>query len=97
VSSRRDFFRERFSIGELRELLSAARVDPKDVLSKRSKAYRERQECIDGLSGDELIQAMVEEPTLLRRPLVVAGGTLVAGFDRSALESLVGRVEPESE
>jgi arsenate reductase-like glutaredoxin family protein len=31
---------------------------------------------------------MVEEPTLIRRPLVVSGETIVVGFDRDALESI---------
>lgn len=71
-------------------MLTAAGVGPSDVLSKRSKAYKARADEIESMTDDELLAAMVEEPTLIRRPLVVADGRLVIGFDRSGLESLVG-------
>lgn len=63
-------------------------VGPAEIVSKRSKVYRARQAEIDAMDDEELLAAMVEEPTLVRRPLVVADGKLVTGFDRSALESL---------
>lgn len=43
------------------------------------------------MTDDELLAAMVAEPTLLRRPLVIAGGQLVVGFDRAGLKALTGR------
>ncbi len=43
------------------------------------------------MDDDELLAAMVEEPTLIRRPLVIADGTLVTGFDRQGLQALVER------
>jgi arsenate reductase-like glutaredoxin family protein len=55
------------------------------VLSKRSKAYRERSAEIDAMSDDEVLDAMVAEPTLLRRPLIQDGGQLVVGFDRKRM------------
>jgi arsenate reductase-like glutaredoxin family protein len=42
---------------------------------------------IDAMSDDELISAMINEPTLLRRPLIVDGDRLIVGFDRNALQS----------
>lgn len=86
---RRDFFRERFTPDELRQLLKRGSVNPKDVLSTRSKAYRSRADEIDALSDDDLIVAMIEEPTLLRRPLTVIHGTLIVGASRQALERVV--------
>ena len=60
------------------------------MLSKRSKRYRERPDDIDGMADDALLAAMVDEPTLLRRPLVIAGDKLVVGFDRTGLQALAG-------
>src|SRR5688500_7317434 len=65
----RDYFRNRFSRDELKEILDNAGLDVSDVLSKRSKVYKARGAEIDALSADELLALMVEEPTLLRRPL----------------------------
>lgn len=88
---RRDFFRERFSVDELRQVLNSAGVAPTDVLSKRSKAYRERSAEMDAMTNEQLLAAMVDEPTLIRRPLVIAEGELVTGFDRKGLQALAGK------
>jgi arsenate reductase-like glutaredoxin family protein len=34
------------------------------------------------LTASEAFKLMAEEPNLIKRPLVIAGGTTVAGFDR---------------
>jgi len=46
------------------------------------------------MPDDELIRLMVEEPNLIRRPLMVLGGQVVVGFDKLAkarLGELLGR------
>ena len=48
--------------------------------------YQARRDEIDALDDEALLAAMVEEPTLLRRPLIVAGDTTITGFDRKRLE-----------
>jgi arsenate reductase-like glutaredoxin family protein len=59
------------------------------VLSKRSKVYRERQAEIDTMDDDGLIAAMVAEPTLLRRPLIVCDAGHAIGFDAAALRTII--------
>jgi arsenate reductase (glutaredoxin) len=97
VIHRRDFFRDRFSPDELRQLLHGASVSPRDVLSTRSKAYRARAEAIDSLTDEALIEAMVDEPTLLRRPLVLRGGELIIGMNNTSLARLAGKNDADEE
>ncbi len=85
---RRDYFRNRFTRDELAGVLSSAGLTPSDVLSKRARAYKELIGDRD-LSDDQLLDLMVDEPTLLRRPLVILGQETVIGFDRKGLERLV--------
>ncbi len=40
------------------------------------------------LSAEELLALMVQEPTLLRRPLAVRGEQAAIGFDRAGLTAL---------
>ena len=94
---RRDFFKERFAPDELRSVLEGAGLTARDVISTRSKVYRERSGEIDALDDDALIVLMTQEPTLLRRPLVVADGTAFTGFDRTALQGIASRVHTEGE
>jgi arsenate reductase-like glutaredoxin family protein len=62
---------------------------PSDVLSKRAKAYGTLIGDRD-LSDEELLVLMVQEPTLLRRPLAINDGRTVIGFDKLGLTKLAG-------
>lgn len=87
----RDYFKDRFTVEELRDLLASLGLRPVDVLSRRARAYKE---LVGGreadLPDDEILALMVREPTLLRRPLTVRGDRAVVGFDRAALAALAG-------
>lgn len=74
---------------ELTALLKVAGLGPREVLSTRSKAYRSDPNRYDKASDEELVQAMVAEPTLLRRPIVLSQSGVVVGYDRGALESVI--------
>jgi arsenate reductase (glutaredoxin) len=87
--TRRDFFKERFTADELRDLLAAGGLAPRDVLSRRSRGYKELVEGReDDLTDEQLLALMAKEPTLLRRPLAIRDGKIVVGFDRDELLAL---------
>lgn len=86
---RRDYFRDRFTKDELSGVLASAGLTPRDVLSKRARAYKELVGDRD-LTDDQLLDLMIQEPTLLRRPLVISGDDVVIGFDRKGLEWVTG-------
>ena len=88
---RREFFKERFSVDELRQVLSAAGLSPRDVLSKRSRVYKERDLEHQPLTDDDLLRLMVEEPTLLRRPLVIDEDRVIIGHNATALQDMIAR------
>ena len=89
---RRDYFKERFTVAELRDLLRGLRLRPADVLSRRAKAYGELVADRE-LSDEELLALLVQEPTLLRRPLAAKDGRATVGFDRAGLLALVYAAE----
>ncbi len=66
-------------------------MSAKQVLSTRSRAYQARRDEINALDDEGLIAAMVAEPTLLRRPVIVWDHGVVIGFDRKGLEALVSQ------
>ena len=72
-------------------MLDRAGLKPSEVLSKRSTAYRSLGLAEQAPSEDELLDLMVEQPTLLRRPLVLnSEGQSVVGFNARALQDLIG-------
>ena len=82
---RRDYFRDRFTRDELAGILATIGLTPRAVLSKRARAYKELVGDRE-LTDDRLLDLMIEEPTLLRRPLIISGHEAVIGFDRKGLE-----------
>jgi arsenate reductase (glutaredoxin) len=88
-AERRDYFKDEFSVDELRALLDEIGKKPSDVLSKRSKAYKELGLAERDISEDELLELMPSNPTLLRRPIVVKDGEAVVGFKKDEIESLI--------
>lgn len=85
----RDYFRERFSVEELKDLLERVGLAPSMVLSTRSRVYRERELDAETISDEDLLDLMVEGPTLLRRPIVTKGNQVVIGHNPRKLADLV--------
>lgn len=85
----RDFFKSRFSREELQSLLAEAGLSARELLSTRSKVYKARQLEIDGLADDALLDLMIDEPTLLRRPIVLGAGQVIVGHNPARLDAMI--------
>ncbi len=82
----RDYFKQPFTVDELSSLLAGRNV--RDFLSRRSKKFRELKLDTAQFTDRQLMELMVEDPTLIRRPLVVVGEQIIAGFDRREFEEI---------
>ena len=63
---------------ELKEVLSKLKLKPQDIIRKGEDIYKEKYKGKE-LSDDEWIAAMVENPVLIERPIVVSGNKAVLG------------------
>ena len=74
----REFFRERLSTVEIRELAGMSSADEMFAWNSPSaKEYRGRR---GRLSDEELFELMSQEPRLIRRPVLVRHGEVTFGF-----------------
>jgi arsenate reductase len=85
----RDYVKQPLSTAELKELFRG--LDPRDFLNRKSPAFKSRGLANKTLSTEETIALMAAEPNLIKRPLVIAHGEMVAGFDRERLRALFKR------
>ncbi len=69
-------------------ILQRAGLRPSDVLSTRSRAYRAMGLAEGHRTDDELLDLMVQEPTLLRRPLIVGPEGVAVGYNPKRMEEL---------
>jgi arsenate reductase (glutaredoxin) len=71
-----NYFNEPLTEDKLRELLKKANLAPFDVLRKGEKVFKESNLSKE-TSGDEIIRLIVENPSLLQRPIVEVGDRAV--------------------
>ena len=56
---------------ELEKILDLLGMEPRELMRRREKEYKELGLDDPGLGRDQLIQAMVEHPRLIERPIVI--------------------------
>lgn len=59
-----------------------------DFINQRSPAFKERNLDLATLTKKRAIDLMMEEPNLIKRPLVMRGGDAVFGWKPEALDEL---------
>jgi arsenate reductase (glutaredoxin) len=63
----------------LTNILDKLAMEPRDLMRKKEKEYKENGLNDDSLSREALIAAMVKFPKLIERPIVVAGDKVALG------------------
>ena len=84
----RDYFQEKFTADELRSL--SAEVGIGAIFARRSPSLKKMGLNADDLSEDRMLELMLEEPRLVRRPLIKLDGQLIIGGSVKAIEAALG-------
>ena len=79
----RDLVKERLSPAELEKLIG--RHDHEDFLNPRSEIFRKKKMRDNPPSRRDAIRLMAKNPDLIRRPVIVAGGRVVIGYDENGM------------
>jgi arsenate reductase-like glutaredoxin family protein len=82
----RDLGKERLSAEELEKLIGDR--DHIQFLNTRNELYRKKKMKDHPPSREAAIRMMAEEPNLIRRPVILAGGRVVLGFDREGIDRI---------
>jgi arsenate reductase len=83
----RDFFKNPFSRAEIEELLDGKSAS--EMFNFKSPSFKKLGLERDKLSDSELIDLMLKEPRLVRRPVVRINDAVYYSADRSVLEGLI--------
>ena len=79
----RDIVKDRLTSTELQNLIG--RHDHEDFLNPRSEIFRKKKMKDHPPSRREAISLMSKNPDLIRRPVIVAGGRVVIGYDENGM------------
>jgi arsenate reductase-like glutaredoxin family protein len=83
----RDFFKDTLSESEVREL--AAIGGTENIFARRSPSLKKLGLADKELTDDEMVNLMLQEPKLVRRPLLKVGGKLMVGGGSAAVEAAI--------
>ena len=86
----RDYFKEPFSEAELLEL--AAPVGLSELFARRSPSLKKMGLAGQELPDAEMLKLMLQEPRLIRRPVVKIGGRLLVGANLKAVEAALQEI-----
>ena len=59
------------TISELKDILTRLNMEPRQLMRTKEAEYKENNLDSDKLSNEELIKAMVKNPKLIERPIVI--------------------------
>ncbi|MEK3807971.1 MULTISPECIES: Spx/MgsR family RNA polymerase-binding regulatory protein [Metabacillus] len=86
-------FRETPTYSELQKILQLTTDGMDEILATRSQTYKELNLDIDELPLSDVIKLIIDEPKLLRRPIITDGKKLVVGYNPQALTKLSKKKE----
>ncbi|WP_324027915.1 arsenate reductase (glutaredoxin) [Maribacter sp. BPC-D8] len=73
---------------ELRNVISCLDIKPINLVRKSEAIWKEKFKNLS-LSDEELINAMIEHPKLIERPIVINGNRAVIGRPASNIDALL--------
>ncbi len=73
----------------LEDILDKLGMEPRDLMRKKEPPYKENNLKDPALSRDALIQAMVDHPKLIERPIVMVGDKAALGRPLENVEAIL--------
>ena len=74
---------------EIKYLLSRTENGTEDIISTRSKVFQEMNVDLDDLGLNELVQFIRNNPSIMKRPIILNERNLVVGYDDDEITSFV--------
>ena len=83
----RNFFEDNLSETEIWELASMIGIE--NIFARRSPSLKTMGLADKNLSSEEMVNLMLQEPKLVRRPLVKVGNKLMVGGSNASIEAAI--------
>lgn len=82
----KNIFKTLLNEKEIKYLISRTENGTDDLISKRSKIVQENNYDIDKMSVNELCKFICDNPSILKRPIIIDDKNLQIGFDEEEIE-----------
>ncbi|WP_161878776.1 transcriptional regulator SpxA [Alkalibacterium sp. MB6] len=93
----KNIFHEPLNKNEIRSILSLTEEGTSELISYRSQAYQALTVDIEDLSMNELLKLFEEQPSLIRRPIIMDDRRLQIGYNEEEIRCFLPRKVRELE
>ena len=87
----KNIFVSKLNSDELKAILSKTEHGFEDIISTRSKVFKEKAVDIDNMSINELIEFIEENPSVLKRPIIIDDRRLQIGYNDEDIRVFIPR------
>ncbi|CAM3310988.1 transcriptional regulator SpxA [Nosocomiicoccus ampullae] len=87
----RNIFSEALTLDEVKEILRMTEDGTDEIISTRSKAFQKLNVDIDSLPMNELYELIMENPGMLRRPIIIDHKRLQVGYNEDEIRRFLPR------
>lgn len=77
---------------ELREMISKSENGTDDIISMRSNVFKNNKIDLDELTISELIEFIRQNPSILKRPIIVDDRHIEVGYNEDEITTFIPRV-----
>ncbi|WP_080145471.1 transcriptional regulator Spx [Marinilactibacillus piezotolerans] len=93
----KNIFHEPLSKDEIKDILSLTEEGTEEIISYRSQAYQALDVDIEDLSMNELLTLFKNQPSLIRRPIIMDDRRLQIGYNEEEIRCFLPRKVRELE
>ena len=87
----KNIYHEPLTKDEIKEILMLTDEGTEEIISYRSQAYKNLEADIDKLNMSELLDLLIEEPSLIRRPIIMDDRRLQIGYNEEEIRMFLPR------
>lgn len=87
----KNIYHEPLTREEIKEILMLTNEGTEEIISYRSDAYQKLEIDLEDLSMNELLDLFIEEPSLIRRPIIMDDRRLQIGFNDEEIRMFLPR------
>lgn len=85
----KNLFNTLLDADEIKYILSRCENGTEDIISVRSKAFQALESDIDDLSLNEVVTLIQNNPSILKRPIMLSEKSLVIGYDDDEITTML--------
>lgn len=87
----KNLFKTLLNDNEIKLLLMRSENGTDDIISKRSKIIQEQDIDLDNMTLNELVQFVKNNPSVLKRPIIVSDNNFQVGYDADEITAFLPR------